>query len=117
MGYLGSLSFFNHLEMRDGGMELPALCGWAPSRFPVLPFGNRGLRQALLPANLDEILMQGDHCSALAPKLAFQPSELRFSRQYPLSSGWNGEEHQREPMKPTASGALQNECGDIAAGP
>lgn len=60
--------------------------------------------------------MQGYHCCVLAPRLAFQPSELRFTRQYPLPSGWIQEELQRELTKPTAIEALQDECGDITAG-
>ena len=74
-GHLGSLSSFNHLEIRIVRMELSALRDSGSGRHPVLHFGNGGLRQALLPANLDEILLQGHHGRILAPKKAFQPSK------------------------------------------
>ena len=61
--------------MRTERMESPALRGSTPSRHSVLPFGNGGLRQALFPAKLDEILLQGHHRRDLAPKMTFQPSE------------------------------------------
>lgn len=101
-------------------MESPVLRGSTPSRRSVLPFGNGGLRQALFPANLDEILLQGHHRRDLAPKMTFQPWELRFLYNICYCPDvWVGElgrVHQREPTKFTASESLRNECGDIAAG-
>ena len=56
-------------------LELSALSEWGPSRRPVLPFGDPGLRQAFLPAKLSEILLQGHHCRVLAPKSGFPTFE------------------------------------------